>query len=136
MAAGRRFLALCERLHKAGLLKPRFEVGERIGRGFADLGAEEFQIIGTNRIASLFTADVSELLENDRHFFFVIPDVDQLADLVCATGFDIKSITRPDQRQWELRLTRAADTRHFTFSADTLLEVYAQAYLELLAAAK
>ena len=131
MPASKQFLGLCEDLHKLELLIPRFEVGERVGRGFADLGAEEFQIIGSNRIVSLFTGHTSELTADQRRFFFLIPDVDQLAAMLCERGFDIEQIERPDQRQWRIELRRVSDRRVSSVSAESLPEAFAQALLSL-----
>ena len=131
MPAGRRYLDLCERLHKSELLKPRFEIGERLGRGFADLGAEEFQLVGFNRLVSLFTGHQSELAEKDKHFFFLIPDVDQMAAILCEQGYDIESIERPEQRQWQLRFKRADSEESLSCCSETLLEVFAQALITI-----
>ena len=44
MLRTRSFLTLCIQASQLGLA-PRFEVGEIVGRGFADLGEELFQIM-------------------------------------------------------------------------------------------
>lgn len=75
-------MQLCQRLADLGV-RPEFEVGERLARGFADLGFEEFCILPGGSLMSLFTGHKSELAESERQFFVKVPDVEELVDMLC-----------------------------------------------------
>lgn len=122
-------LALCERLHKAGILSVQFEVGDKIARGFADLGAEEFQVIAQDRIISLFTGHQSDLLDSERRFFFELPDVDRLIEILDQKGVEIFELSRPNQRRWSLGVRTKSHSEIKRFESETLWESFALALL-------
>lgn len=75
-------LVLLSRLHDLGFLQPKFIAGEKISRGFADLGFEEFVLIAEARMVSLLSGKVSELPREHRAFFFLVPSTYEILDLV------------------------------------------------------
>ncbi len=99
-----------------------FEPGQRIGRGFADLGFEEFVLQGGNKIASLYTGKVGLLPQEHQHFFFNIYDADQLLEILAELGLEDFSISQKDQRNWYL---------HFALQQDAFKNCLADSVLEL-----
>jgi hypothetical protein len=76
------------------------DVGQRVAREYADLGAEEFILLGGNRIVSLFTGKPSEIPEGHEKHFFRVPSVDELVDALGVHGVTIHAIRFMDQRSW------------------------------------
>ena len=99
-------LKLCRELADRGY-RSEFKVGSRVGRGFADLGCEEFLIIAPGKLVSLFTGQTSSMTPDQEHFFFHIPTVDQLVDLLSRSGTDVSSITHVDRRSWRMTIDPA-----------------------------
>ena len=87
------------RLKELGLPLIR-EPGERISRGYADLGYEEFLLISEQRMVSLFSGQVSTLPVDHERFFFAVPTVDQMLREVERRGAEIGSIENRDGRSW------------------------------------
>lgn len=96
-------LASFQELRELGL-KPNFEIGTRVGRGFADLGFEEYCILPGNRLQSLLTGTITQLAEHEKDKLFGIYSADDLLADLNLRGFDIKSIRSPDQRKWILEM--------------------------------
>jgi hypothetical protein len=92
---------LCDDLKRRGL-EPRFEVGDVVVRGFADLGFEEFQVLPGPRILSLTAATVTALPDQHRGHFFWIPSVDEAVSLVERSGVEALTCTREDERLWRV----------------------------------
>jgi hypothetical protein len=76
--------------------------GARCGRGFADLGYEEFLILPPRKLLSLFTGQISELNPEHEKFFFAIPSPDQMVAELDRRGIDIVGLTFERQRTWVL----------------------------------
>ncbi|HMO01875.1 MAG TPA: hypothetical protein PKD37_01855 [Oligoflexia bacterium] len=121
MYVKRDILDLCQRLSDLGL-RPQFIQGTHLARGYADLGCEEFIVLSENKLCSLFTGAMSELLEQHRRFFFWIPSADQALNLLVEHGFQIVSLDYQNQRWWKLALKKgdklievAGDTLHLLF---------------------
>lgn len=93
--------ALCNELRIWGL-SARFEPGDVVARGFADLGFEEFQVLPGPSLLSLTTGAVTKLPEDHRQHFFWIPSVDEGIELLESCGVVINSISRQDGREWSL----------------------------------
>ena len=91
--------ALCGELKQWGLL-PRFEAGDIVARGFADLGHEEFQVLPGSKLLSLTAGSVSALQEDPTLHFFWIPSVDEVTELLDRAGVACVSCKREDQRAW------------------------------------
>ena len=94
--------ALCNRLRALGL-EPRFEVGDVVARGFADLGFEEFQVLPGPRILSLTAGTVKPLPDDHREHFFWIPSVDESIELLEVRGVTLDECVREDGRSWRIR---------------------------------
>lgn len=113
-------------------LFPTLEPGHHIARGYADLGYEEFYLIPGGKIISLFTGKVAELKAEHIQFFFVIPTVDEMVELLSQKGFDVTGFKYIEGRSWELVL-RSVDTDiERRFMAGTIEEVVLAGVMELL----
>lgn len=95
------FLEQCQKLQELGF-EPSFEPGSKIGRGFADLGIEEFCVLHPGNILSLFKGEIIELTEGEKHHFFEIPSIDQMLDELHKLYFDVQGIETEDQRSWQV----------------------------------
>jgi hypothetical protein len=96
--------ALCNRLRLLGL-EPRFEVGDVVARGFADLGFEEFQVLPGPRLLSLTAGTVKPLPDDHRQHFFWIPSVDEAIELLEERGATIDLCSREDGRTWNVKIS-------------------------------
>jgi hypothetical protein len=94
---------VCSDLKTWGL-KPRFEVGDIVARGFADLGFEEFQVLPGQKLLSLTAGTVSVLPLNHVHHFFWIPSVDECIELLEQAGVKCIHCERRDNREWHLEV--------------------------------
>ena len=90
---------LCSEAKQWGL-EPRFEPGDIVARGFADLGFEEFQVLPSSKLLSLTAGTVSSLPGDDSHHFFWIPSVDEIVEILERRGVPCVSCRRVDQREW------------------------------------
>jgi hypothetical protein len=72
-------LQTCHSLYKKGYLKD-FEVGDKIARGFADLGFEEFLLISEASLVSILSGNTSAL--TNKEHFFLIPSFLQACNLL------------------------------------------------------
>jgi hypothetical protein len=81
-------------------LEPRFEAGDVVARGFADLGYEEFQVLPSSKLLSLTAGTVSALPTDHANHFFWIPSIDEITDLLERRGVRCVSCKRIDQREW------------------------------------
>jgi hypothetical protein len=122
--------ALCSSLRHLGL-EPRFEVGDLVARGFADLGFEEFQVLPGPRILSLTAGTVKPLAEDHQQHFFWIPSVDESIEILEARGVCIQSCLREDSRQWKVSVVTQANAV-FDLSARSLHEALLRALVEVL----
>lgn len=101
-------------LSQSGPLRPLVP-GDRVGRGFADLGFEEFLILDNRRIVSLMTGTVSPRQEDELRHLFLIPTVDEAFEIAVKGGVDIMTLVCEDNRAWE------ADVRAFEHNATAKL---------------
>jgi hypothetical protein len=106
------------------------EPGVRLGRGFADLGFEEFVLGGSSKITSLYTGKCGDLPDEHRHFFFNIYDADGLVEVLINLGYDVDRIDYVEQRDWRIVLIGAEKKEHSLIAA-TLLDVLLDAALSL-----
>jgi hypothetical protein len=91
--------AICNELKQWGL-QPRFEPGDIVARGFADLGHEEFQVLPGPKLLSLTAGTVSQVQDDAALHFFWIPSVDEITTLLEKAGAQRVSLSRQDQREW------------------------------------
>jgi hypothetical protein len=109
---------LCNELRIWGL-EPRFEPGDVVARGFADLGFEEFQVLPGPRLLSLTAGTASALPEDHRGHFFWIPSVDEAIELIEVKGAQIELCKREDGRDWVLEMM-VNDSCRVTLRSGTL----------------
>lgn len=87
----RRYLELLGQLADRGYLL-EFECGDVVGRGFADVGYEEFVVLPDARLCSLYTGQVVDLPQSDgvagRRYHFLVPTLQQLGDIISRAGFE------------------------------------------------
>jgi hypothetical protein len=93
--------ALCNELRIWGL-EPRFEPGDIVARGFADLGYEEFQVLPGPALLSLTAGTVTRLPEDHQSHFFWIPSVDECIAELESKGAVLDGLQRVDGREWVL----------------------------------
>jgi hypothetical protein len=127
----RNHYALCSQLRELGL-EPRFEVGDVVARGFADLGFEEFQVLPGPRILSLTAGTVRPLPQDHLQHFFWIPSIDEVIGIVEARGWVVSECVREDQREWRIAFQRESGG-HIVAGARSLHEALLRALVELLA---
>lgn len=81
-------------------LEPRFEPGDVVARGFADLGFEEFQVLPGPKLLSLTAGSTSQLpIDHATHFFW-IPSVDESIEILEKLGAPCVMCHREDGRDW------------------------------------
>jgi hypothetical protein len=93
------YLLKCQALRERGIQFP-FETGTRLARGFADLGFEEFVILPVGHLLSLFTGQTSELPDDHKRFFFVVPTFEQLVQYLIQSECSLDRIEFRDERSW------------------------------------
>jgi len=125
----REHFALCNTLRARGL-EPRFEVGDVVARGFADLGFEEFQVLPGPRLLSLTAGTVTQLPDEHRQHFFWIPAVDEAVSILETQGYTVSSLSREDAREWRLSLVHEAG-ESVEVIARTLHEVVLRALVRI-----
>ena len=125
----REHFSLCNTLRARGL-EPRFEVGDVVARGFADLGFEEFQVLPGPRLLSLTAGTVTQLPDEHRQHFFWIPSVDEAVALLEIQGYTVVSLTREEAREWRLSLSHEMSAG-VEVGARTLHEVVLRALVQV-----
>lgn len=108
MAETQKFLAKCNSL--CASLKEKgmdFELAQGMiaARGFADLGFEEFSLLTSNKISSIYTGKVSELPEEEKKHFFCVPSEKMLTDKILKCGIKIDALVFENQREWKLLIS-------------------------------
>ena len=96
--------------------------GAHIARGFADVGYEEFCFLPNERIVSLFTGSITELREEDRRFFFVVPTVDMVREELDRRGWDIVRLESPERRGWILEARHESSAGRIEGHGGSVLE--------------
>ena len=125
--------ALCNELRIWGL-EPRFEPGDVVARGFADLGYEEFQVLPGPSLLSLTAGTVTRLPEDHQGHFFWIPSVDECITLLESKSATVYQLNRIDCREWMLGLN-CSDGSELSVSGESLHEVALKALHRLLSKA-
>ena len=94
-------IGLCQEIQRCGL-GPTFSTGERIARGYADLGVEEFLVLPSGKLLALFSGSKSDLpLGHEQHFFRIWQE-GEILDELSRRGVSIDSVQYVDQRRWKL----------------------------------
>jgi hypothetical protein len=92
---------ICSELKSWGL-EPRFEPGDLVARGFADLGYEEFQVLPGTRLLSLTAGTTTPFPVEHSHHFFWIPSIDESVALLERAGVKCLRCDRIDAREWNV----------------------------------
>ena len=73
-----------------------FEAGDRIARGFADLGFEEYLLLPSDKLLSLYTSSTSKLHPAHKVHFFKVLESDDLSQYLRfkEVDFIIKTIEK------------------------------------------
>ena len=124
--------ALCNELRIWGL-EPRFEPGDVVARGFADLVFEEFQVLPSASLLSLTAGTVSKLPADHQGHFFWIPSVDEGITLLEQGGAVVRGCQREDGRDWLMSLTLPEGSEE-VIKGDSLHGVILAALLKLFQA--
>jgi len=95
------FLNLCESLGRCGI-HPTWRPGDRVARGFADLGYEEFLVLPGDKLLSLISGTLAACSVEGRAHFFPVPTVDELVQSLVRAGVDVETLSFEEQRQWIL----------------------------------
>jgi hypothetical protein len=130
MWLGNQILARFEKLHRAGF-ECSFEQGEQVARGYADLGYEQFLVLSDHKLLSLQSGKSSELQEGHRHFFFSVPSVEQLADVLARRFIMIEAIYPVGQTRWGIRF-KCAEGERQEIEDRSLLGVLCEALIMVL----
>jgi hypothetical protein len=129
------FLDLVSKLGEEGLFKDPvkdFTLGSCLLRGYADLGVEQFIIVGERKLSSLFTGIQSTLPQEHDRFFTKIPSSSEIVNQILIRNFDIKTCSFKDQRVWSL-LAEATDKSRMIEVQDPEIEAaLAKVLLEIL----
>lgn len=99
----RRHFEVCNDLKTSGL-QPRFEPGDIVARGFADLGHEEFQVLPGAKLLSLTAGSVSAISQDQSAHLFWIPSVDETVELLEKRGAVCIGVRRIDRRDWSVEV--------------------------------
>ncbi len=122
---------LCGELKVWGL-EPRFEPGDVVARGFADLGHEEFQVLPGPRLLSLTAGTATPLATGTAGHLFWIPSADECVALIEKSGAVCVSCDRLDGREWMVQVQRCGDVE--ASRARSLHEALLRALLAVLRA--
>jgi len=97
----RKQFEICNELRMWGL-EPRFEPGDVVARGFADLGFEEFQVLPGEKLLSLTAGTSTALPADHQGHFFWIPSIDECVSLLERAGVTCLGCDRVDAREWKV----------------------------------
>lgn len=92
-------------------LSARFEPGDVVLRGFADLGYEEFQVLPNQRLLSLTAGTISTIDPQHHEHFLWVPSVDEVVEIIEKKGIAINALHRIDGRQWAFELSRQSGSQ-------------------------
>jgi hypothetical protein len=108
-----------------GGLECHCRLGQRVGRGMADLGFEEFCVIGENRLVSLLTGKTADIVEAERARLFWIPSTEELIEVVERHGICVRVLKQVDDgRSWELHALILSGTIEWTYRATTIRDLF------------
>jgi hypothetical protein len=95
--------------------------GAHVGRGFADLGYEQFVMIADRVTVSLFNGKRGEIPAGHERFFFRVLSVPECLELLAARGWLAQCIERQDGREFSVVCRR--ESAEVTGSGRDLLEL-------------
>jgi len=103
------FLAQCEALRPLDQ-QAEFEVGDIVARGFADIGAEPYAVIGHQRLISLLDGRIveGEAFTEGKHFYRVF-NTRQLIAMCRRNEIEIQQLFFENDREWRLDARYSGD---------------------------
>lgn len=116
-------LKICQAIKNSGI-EFSLDAGSRLGRGFADLGFEEFILLEGNRIISLYRGTQSEFLIEEQKHFFRIPTLLEIQQVIYEFNYNIVEMEFKDQREWYLKLEHQQDKKIVENSAKDLESLF------------
>lgn len=128
MAHSRHYLERCQKLKEIGIDLPILQ-GSIVSRGFADLGYEEFAVLSSTKLVSLYTGNISSYSQQDLMHLFVVPSVDMMCEILLKDGYEIASLTYVDQRTWKVELLNSETGQYATFESISLEELWLEALI-------
>lgn len=99
----RSFLDKCSALKRGGV-SLEIEPGRIVARGFADFGYEEFFVLESGELCSLFTGERSTLKPDSTESTFVVPDKEQLLEIIAGNKASVQRLEFVEERKWKLCL--------------------------------
>lgn len=102
MLASQNYIELALRLAEFEVFRS-FSIGAHLVRGYADLGHEEFIMVGPGKLVSLYTGTPSALPEGHEEFFTRIPSTEELCDAIVRQNYDLLPAEFKNQREWQVR---------------------------------
>lgn len=127
MLHARNHLELCHTLLKKEH-EFRLKPGLRIGRGFADIGFEEYSVLSGYNVISLHTGKSITLEPDFPKFYFPIYTIDEMSRFLYEQHCDIAEIRYDDQRTWVLKLSPGKSEAQ-EFESDLLETAFLKAFL-------
>jgi hypothetical protein len=120
------FLRRCDELKQ--ILQPeKFEPGSKISRGYADLGYEEFLVLPSQKLLSLYSGKVSEIPEGHSHHFFWVPTAVEFVQAI-SNQADLLGMDFISQRSWRIRFRPQMATEESLIESSTLEDALLQTY--------
>lgn len=93
------YLKLCQELKNRGI-EFEIEAGVRLGRGFADVGFEEFYLLSENKMVSIYLGTVTEFRKEQSGFFFVVPETEELLDCILRKNIELDNLKFNSDTGW------------------------------------
>jgi hypothetical protein len=101
VVASKNILKKCEQLKESGY-PCIFEAGLTIARGFADLGYEEFNLLTSSKMVSIYSGQTSLLQEDHQGHFFSVPTCDDLIEFILRRNVTIRALDCREGRDWKI----------------------------------
>jgi hypothetical protein len=103
-------------------LEPSWAPGSYVGRGFADLGHEEFYVLPGARLLALATGAITQVGDAEKRFFYWLPTLDEMVNALLERAWVVSELVHSEQRQWQLTL-RALDSDDCLVFSNEFLEL-------------
>lgn len=125
------FLEQCHQLLKKNFLF-KLIPGRFIGRGFADVGYEEYSCLTNNQAVSLDSGKIIELNEQYQNFYFPILTPDEISVEIYKRDWDIQQIFYQDSRVWIMDLINKKLEKSINIKGSNLEELFLNALLSII----
>jgi hypothetical protein len=125
------FLKRCAELKQHGYA-PEPAPGMRLGRGFADLGVEEFLLLPSGALLSLQRGNQKPLTDDERSHLFCIPSTAECVAEIRRNGYDVETLHYAEQRHWRVAVASEESDVKFEVQSDDLEEAFIMALEKIL----